>query len=54
MKRKYVRFQAIDDYSTIEKTYYHEALYAYSKMEGPKTLYGITSDGEFNVIYSKK
>lgn len=53
-KKKYERFQAVDDYETIEKTFYHEALYAYSKMPAPKTLYGITSEGEFNVIFAKK
>lgn len=52
-KRKYEIYQAIDDFEFVEVCDYKEAISAYSKMDAPKTLYGITEQGDIEVIFSK-
>ena len=53
-KRKYEAYQAVDDFDTKEVYDYKDAVKAYGKMDAPKTLYGITEQGEIEVIFSKQ
>lgn len=53
-KRKYESYEAVDDFSTEVEFNYRDALSAYSKMDAPKTLFGITEQGDMEVIFSKQ
>ena len=51
--RKYERFQVVNDEGTTDFEKYRKAFSAYQKSESPATLYGITLEGDFNLIASK-
>lgn len=53
--RKYVRYQLVAEFGTIneESENYHEIATKYFRTDAPKTLYGITEQGDFSVIFSK-
>ena len=53
-KRKYESYEAVDDFNTEVEFNYRDALSVYSQMDAPKTLYGITEQGEIEVIFSKQ
>ena len=54
-KRKYSIYQVHADFGEFfsETNSYREAFTEYQKKEAPKTMYGITEQGEVSVILSK-
>lgn len=55
MNRKYEIYQVVGDFGTIneELNDYRDAFSLYQRTDSPKTLYGITSQGDISVIFSK-
>lgn len=53
--KKYNRYQIVADFGEVCNDYekYSDAFKDYQKREEPKTLYGITLEGEYRVIFSK-
>ena len=54
-KRKYNVYQLHADYGEVNEEYYNyrEAFRRYQSINSPKTLYGITEQGDIEVIMSK-
>lgn len=53
--RKYVNYQLNADFGQVfeESENYRDIFQKYQRQESPKTLYGITEQGDVNVIFSK-